>query len=214
HVNFDSRTLFQHVGPVRPRRQAALCGEHAQQVASRHPGLDSGNPSEHVAYPLGVPPINDRLSGERYRCADSICSRGFRACVSLTGESGVCGKQTGHSGRSAKRDSSSAKSSTSKKSIQRRVWVDEFVGGGETLHRSTKTLGACPMSQNQLPPPESEACLFRLRSSTQKGGTLIAEDVTEHAKHERRICDPDGYRPPFCPRCGKGPLHVHDYRER
>ena len=70
------------------------------------------------------------------------------------------------------------------------------------------------MSQNRLPPPESEACLFRLRSSTQKGGTLIAEDVTEHAKHERRICDPDGYRPPFCPRCGKGPLHVHDYRER
>ena len=69
------------------------------------------------------------------------------------------------------------------------------------------------MSQNRLPPPESEACLFRLRSSTQKGGTLIAEDVTDHATHERRICDPDGYRPPFCPRCGKR-LHVHDYRER
>ncbi len=51
------------------------------------------------------------------------------------------------------------------------------------------------MSQNRLPPPESEACLFRLRSSTQKGGTLIAEDVTDHATHERRICDPDGYRP-------------------
>ena len=70
------------------------------------------------------------------------------------------------------------------------------------------------MSQNQLPPPESEACLFRLRSSSQKGGTLIAEEVTDHATHERRICDPDGYRLPFCPRCGKGPLHVHDYRER
>jgi hypothetical protein len=70
------------------------------------------------------------------------------------------------------------------------------------------------MSQNQLPPPEYEACLFRLRSSTQKGGTLIAEDVTDHATHERRISDPDGYRLPFCPRCGKGPLHVHDYRER
>src|SRR5205085_6689698 len=70
------------------------------------------------------------------------------------------------------------------------------------------------MSQNQLPPPESEACLFRLRSSSQKGGTLIAEDVTDHATHERRICDPDGYRLPFCPRCGKGPLHVHHYRER
>lgn len=70
------------------------------------------------------------------------------------------------------------------------------------------------MSQNRLPPPESEACLFRLRSSTQKGGTLIAEEVTDHATHERRICDPDGYRPASCPRCGKGPLHVHDYRER
>jgi hypothetical protein len=70
------------------------------------------------------------------------------------------------------------------------------------------------MSQNRLPPPESEACLFQLRSSTPKGGTLIAEDVTDHATHERRICDPDGYRLPFCPRCGKGPLHVHDYRER
>jgi Domain of unknown function (DUF6431) len=70
------------------------------------------------------------------------------------------------------------------------------------------------MSQNRLPPPESEACLFRLRSSTQKGGTLIAEDVTDHATHERRICDPDGYRPPFCPRCGERRLHVHEYRER
>jgi hypothetical protein len=70
------------------------------------------------------------------------------------------------------------------------------------------------MSQNRLPPPESEACLFRLRSSTQKGGTLIAEEVTDHATHERRICDRDGYRPPCCPRCGRRVLHVHDYRER
>jgi hypothetical protein len=70
------------------------------------------------------------------------------------------------------------------------------------------------MSQNRLPPPEFEACLFRLRSSTQKGGTLIAEQVIDHATHERRICDPDGYRPPFCPRCGECRLHVHDYRER
>lgn len=70
------------------------------------------------------------------------------------------------------------------------------------------------MSQNGLPPPENESCLFRLRSSTQKGGTLIVEDVTDHATHERRICDPNGYRPPFCPRCGGRLLHVHDYRER
>jgi Domain of unknown function (DUF6431) len=64
------------------------------------------------------------------------------------------------------------------------------------------------------PPPEYEACLFRLRSSNQKGGTLIAEEVTDYTAHERRICDPDGYRPAFCPCCGGRRLHVHDYRER
>lgn len=70
------------------------------------------------------------------------------------------------------------------------------------------------MSQNRLLHPESEGCVFRLRASTPKDGTLIAEDVTDHATLERRICDPDGYRLPFCPRRGKGPLHVHDYRAR
>jgi hypothetical protein len=70
------------------------------------------------------------------------------------------------------------------------------------------------MSRKRLPPPGFEACLFRLRSSTQKGGTLIAEEVADHVTHEQRICDPEGYQPPFCPRCGKGPLHRHDYRER
>lgn len=70
------------------------------------------------------------------------------------------------------------------------------------------------MSRHRLPPPEPEACLVRLRSSSQKGGTIIAEDVTELATHDRRICDPDGYRPPFCPNCGEKTLHVHDYRER
>jgi hypothetical protein len=70
------------------------------------------------------------------------------------------------------------------------------------------------MSRDRLPPPRSEACLVRQRPSSQKGGTIIAEDVTEPALHARRICDPDGYRPPFCPRCGDRTLHVHDYRER
>jgi len=70
------------------------------------------------------------------------------------------------------------------------------------------------MSQNRLPPPGSEACLVRLRPSSQKGGTLIAEDVTDRATHDRRICNPDGYRPPFCPTCRGTHLHVHDYRER
>jgi hypothetical protein len=55
---------------------------------------------------------------------------------------------------------------------------------------------------------------LRLRPSSQKGGTLIAEAVTERAEHERRVCDPDGYRPAFCANCNGTVLHVHDYRER
>jgi len=70
------------------------------------------------------------------------------------------------------------------------------------------------MSQDRLPPPEPEACLVRLRPSSQKGGTIIAEDVTDLETHERRLCDLDGYRPSFCPRCGGTTLHIHDYRER
>jgi len=70
------------------------------------------------------------------------------------------------------------------------------------------------LSQDRLPPPEREACLVRLRPSSQKGGTIIAEDVTDRATHDRRICDPDGYRPAFCPNCRETTLHVHDYRER
>jgi hypothetical protein len=55
---------------------------------------------------------------------------------------------------------------------------------------------------------------LRLRPSSQKGGTLIAEGVTERAEHDRRVCDPDGYRPSFCANCNGTVLHVHDYRER
>lgn len=70
------------------------------------------------------------------------------------------------------------------------------------------------MSQDRLPPPEEQACLVRVRPSTQKGGTIVAEDVTDLITHERRLCDPDGYRPKFCPKCGDITLHVHDYRPR
>lgn len=70
------------------------------------------------------------------------------------------------------------------------------------------------MSHDRLPPPGHEACLVRRRPSSQKGGTILAEDVTDRATHDRRICDPDGYRPAFCPNCGERTLHVHDYRER
>jgi hypothetical protein len=69
------------------------------------------------------------------------------------------------------------------------------------------------MSQERLPPPPPE-CLGRPYPSTQKGGTLIAEDVTDRETHERRRADPDGYRPPACPKCARERLHVHDYRGR
>src|SRR3990172_8440174 len=70
------------------------------------------------------------------------------------------------------------------------------------------------MSQRRLPPPDPPACLVRLRPSSQKGGTLIAEAVTERAEHERRGCGPDGYRAPVWANCNGTVLHVHDYRER
>jgi len=54
----------------------------------------------------------------------------------------------------------------------------------------------------------------RAYSSSQKGGTLIAEEVMDRATHERRLRTPDGYRPPWCAACGHGVLHVHDYPER
>ncbi len=65
-----------------------------------------------------------------------------------------------------------------------------------------------------LPPPPAEAILERSRASRYKGGTLVAEDVADLAEHERRLCDPDLYRPSECQRCGHGQLHVHDRPER
>jgi hypothetical protein len=66
----------------------------------------------------------------------------------------------------------------------------------------------------RLSPPQAPKYLERPYPSTQKGGTLIAEDVTDLETHQGRLSDPDGYRPPRCPRCGHGKLHVHDYRSR
>jgi hypothetical protein len=43
---------------------------------------------------------------------------------------------------------------------------------------------------------------------------LIAEDVLDRTTHEQRLCSPDGYRPPWCPKCGHTVLHVHDYPTR
>ncbi len=70
------------------------------------------------------------------------------------------------------------------------------------------------MSENRSPPPPAAACLLRPRPSTQKGGTLIHEDVKDREAHCRRLCDPDGYRPHECPTCCHDVMHVHQYRER
>jgi len=60
-------------------------------------------------------------------------------------------------------------------------------------------------------PPQPPKYLDRPYPSSQKGGTLIAEDVTDLETHEKRLHDLDSYRPSCCPRCGHGRLHVHDY---
>jgi len=69
------------------------------------------------------------------------------------------------------------------------------------------------VTDHRSPPPAAEACLVRPYSSSQKGGTLIAEDVCDLATHEQRLGAPDQYRPAACGRCG-GKLHIHDLRPR
>lgn len=64
-----------------------------------------------------------------------------------------------------------------------------------------------------VPPPAAEACLTRPYGSSQKGGTLIAEDVLDLATHTFRLDHPELYRPERCPRCGAR-LHIHDFRVR
>lgn len=70
------------------------------------------------------------------------------------------------------------------------------------------------MIQGHIHSPESMRCLSQMRALRYKGGTLIAEDVTDHATHQQRISDPSGYRPSRCPRCGCGELDAHDYPTR
>ena len=48
--------------------------------------------------------------------------------------------------------------------------------------------------------------------SSVKGGTVIAECVWDRDEHERRLVDPDLYRP-TCRWCGR-PMQGHGYRER
>lgn len=70
------------------------------------------------------------------------------------------------------------------------------------------------MTRHRVPPPHEPSCLSRPYPSSQKGGTLIAEEAVDLAAHLREVADPDGYRPASCPSCGHDVLHVHDYRTR
>ena len=63
-------------------------------------------------------------------------------------------------------------------------------------------------------PPPPPLCLVQRCPSTQKGGTLIDEEILDLASHQQRLSDPDGYRPCDCGNCGHDVLHVHDYRWR
>jgi len=69
------------------------------------------------------------------------------------------------------------------------------------------------MTDDRPPPLELEACLSRPYPSSQKGGTLIVEDVVDLAEHERRLEHPDMYRPAACARCDAA-VHIHDVRPR
>ena len=64
--------------------------------------------------------------------------------------------------------------------------------------------------------PAPPACLTTPYSSkpSQKGGTLIAEDIVDLEGHRRRLADPDGYRPERCGYCGVPRPHGHGFRER
>ncbi len=42
--------------------------------------------------------------------------------------------------------------------------------------------------------PAARGCLDRAYTSSQKGGTLIAEDVQDLEAHERRLQTPDAFR--------------------
>ncbi len=61
--------------------------------------------------------------------------------------------------------------------------------------------------------PWNTQCLDRAYTSSQKGGTLIAEDVQDLEAHERRLQTPDAYRPASCLRCS-AKVHIHDLRPR
>lgn len=69
------------------------------------------------------------------------------------------------------------------------------------------------MIDHRPPPPPAETCLLRAYASRGlKGGTLIAEAVTDLAAHEKALSN-GSYRPARCEPCG-ATMHLHDYRLR
>lgn len=69
------------------------------------------------------------------------------------------------------------------------------------------------MTELRSPSSAPQACLDRGYGSSQKGGTLIAEEVWDLETHERLLEASDGYRPEGCRRCGVR-VHAHDLRPR
>lgn len=68
-----------------------------------------------------------------------------------------------------------------------------------------------------MPPPPPEVCLVRpYKSRGIKGGTFIAEGVTDLETHLQMLPDPDTYRSVIgpCPTCGHDGIHAHCFRER
>ena len=63
-------------------------------------------------------------------------------------------------------------------------------------------------------PSAAEDCLNCSRVDKYKGGTIIDEEVRDLETHRRTVCDPDGYRPKQCLRCGCCTLHVHSHPNR
>jgi hypothetical protein len=64
------------------------------------------------------------------------------------------------------------------------------------------------------PPAASVVLTQSYRAKDQKGGTLIAEGVTDNATHRRKMADLDAYRPSECPTCQHPTMHMHDRRTR
>ena len=69
------------------------------------------------------------------------------------------------------------------------------------------------MTENRSLSSAPPACLERAYPSSQKGGTLIAEEVQDLQTHERYLEDPNRYRPARCGRC-RAKVHIHDLRPR